>query len=45
LPAPASLPTPPPPAQLPPAPLPPAPLPPPVSKAQMDEDALWDDLT
>ena len=36
-----------PPAPLPPAPLPPAPLPPidpPVSKAQMDEDALWDDL-
>ena len=45
LPAPAPLPTPPPPAQLPPAPLPPAPLPPSVSKAQMDEDALWDDLT
>ena len=36
-----------PPAPLPPAPLPPAPLAPlhpPVSKAQMDEDALWDDL-
>ena len=33
-----------PPAQLPPAPLPMAPLPPPPSKAQMDEDALWDDL-
>lgn len=33
-----------PPAPLPPAPLPPAPLHPPVSKAQMDEDALWDDL-
>lgn len=45
LPAPAPLPTPPPPAQLPPAPLPPALLPPPPSKAQMDEDALWDDLT
>jgi len=44
LPAPAPLP-PPPPAQLPPAPLPPALLPPPPSKAQMDEDALWDDLT
>lgn len=45
LPAPAPLPTPPPPAQLPPAPLPPALLPPPPSKVQMDEDALWDDLT
>ena len=45
LPAPAPLPTPPPPAQLPPAPLPPALLPPPPSRAQMDEDALWDDLT
>lgn len=45
LPAPAPLPTPPPPAQLPPAPLPPALLPPPPSKAQVDEDALWDDLT
>lgn len=42
---PAPIPTPPSPAQLPPAPLPPAPLPPPPSKAQMDEDALWDDLT
>jgi hypothetical protein len=29
---------------LPPAPLPPVLLPP-ASKAQMDEDALWDDLT
>ena len=48
-PPPVAIPTQPslPPAPLPPAPLPPAPLPPidsPVSKAQMDEDALWDDL-
>lgn len=48
-PAPISAPTPLPPAppspsQLPPAPLPPAPLPPPPPRAQMDEDALWDDL-
>ena len=43
--APMSLPPAPlPPAQLPPAPLPMAPLPPPPSKAQVDEDALWDDL-
>lgn len=33
------------PAALPPAPLPPAPLPPPVSQAQVDEDALWDELS
>ncbi len=41
----APLPPPPAPAVLPPAPLPPAPLPPPPSKAAVDEDALWDDLS
>jgi hypothetical protein len=47
-PPPASKPAPPaplPPAPLPPAPLPLAPLPPPpLSKAEVDEEALWDDL-
>ena len=43
---PASMPAPATPVQLPPAPLPPAPLPPPPpSKSQMDEDALWGDLS
>ncbi len=44
--APAPLPTPAPPVQLPPAPLPMAPLPPPPMPAsQLDEDALWNDLS
>ena len=44
--APAPLPTPAPPVQLPPAPLPMAPLPPPPMPAsQVDEDALWNDLS
>jgi hypothetical protein len=48
LPPPPSAPMPPPPAAspaLPPAPLPPAPLPPPtLTKAEVDEEALWGDL-
>lgn len=44
--APAPLPTPAPPVQLPPAPLPLAPLPPPpMPTSQVDEDALWNDLS
>ena len=44
--APAPLPTPAPPVQLPPTPLPLAPLPPPpMPTSQVDEDALWDDLS
>ncbi len=44
-PMPALPPPPAPPVTLPPAPLPPAPLPPPPMMANVDEDALWDDLT
>lgn len=40
----APLPPPPAPVVLPPAPLPPAPLPPPPAQANVDEDALWDEL-